>query len=213
MQSSSSKTLVSHLLRIQAIKLNAKSPFTWASGIRSPIYCDNRISLSYPEVRDYIKDGFVEKMKDFGEIDAIVGVATAGIPHGMLLAQALNKPFAYVRSKSKAHGRQNQIEGHLEGGQKVVMIEDLFSTGGSAIKAADALKDINVEIKGILAIFTYGFEIAKQNFQSANLHFDTLADYEDMIAAAIETNYIDQDQMELLREWRKDPSVWYDNNF
>jgi len=163
------------LLQIKAIKLSPQSPFTWASGILSPIYCDNRIVLSHPEARNFVKNAFAESSKKFPKFDKIAGVATAGIPHGALLADALNMPFIYVRDKAKAHGRQNQIEGELHKGEKVLVIEDLISTGGSSLRAIDALVHAGAEVVGIAAIFTYGFDKAKNAFEKAGYQVEKLS--------------------------------------
>ena len=190
------------LLQIKAIKLNPQNPFTWASGIQSPIYCDNRIVLSYPEVRDFVKKGLVEKAGEFGEFDVVAGVATAGIAHGMLLADAINKPFIYVRSAAKGHGRQNLIEGELQKGQRVLVVEDLISTGGSSIKAIEALREEVANVVGCLAIFTYGFHKANKAFEAALCPFDTLSNYDALIAEAIESQYITQADLDYLINWR-----------
>lgn len=196
------------LLQIKAIKLSPQSPFTWASGIKSPIYCDNRISLSHPSVRKIVKQGFVEKSNEFGPFDVVAGVATAGIPHGALLADALDKPFVYVRSKAKSHGRQNLIEGELQPGSKVLVIEDLISTGGSSITAVDAIREAGGEVVGVLAIFTYGLTKANETFSKANCKFATLSNYDTLLEKAIETGYLNQDDFEQLKNWRKDPEHW-----
>lgn len=190
------------LLQIKAIKLSPQNPFTWASGIQSPIYCDNRIVLSYPEVRDYVKAGLVEKSKEFGEFEVVAGVATAGIAHGMLLADALNKPFIYVRSSAKGHGRQNLIEGELKKGQSVLVVEDLISTGGSSIKAIEALRENVANVVGCLAIFTYGFHKATAAFDAALTKYDTLSNYDALIEEAIKSDYINQEDMHYLVNWR-----------
>ena len=199
------------LLQINAVKLSPQNPFTWASGIKSPIYCDNRITLYYPSVRDKIIDAFVAKSTQFGEFDMIAGVATAGIPHGALIADRLKKPFIYVREKAKSHGRQNQIEGmphdHTEG-LKVLVIEDLISTGGSSLKAVEAVRDAGMEVVGVLAIFTYGFDKAVRMFREANCPFDTLSNYDILIAQAIENQYIKPEEMETLKAWRLSPETW-----
>jgi len=203
--------LATKLLQINAIKLNPQNPFTWASGLRSPIYCDNRLSLSYPEVRSEICAGLVELSKEYPDVDVIAGVATAGIPHGMLLAHALNKPFAYVRSKAKAHGRQNQIEGLLESGQKVLLVEDLISTGGSALKAVEAVRDVGCEVLGVLAIFTYGFPKAVTAFEENNCSFSTITNYPELLNCAVEKNYISAAEHAILSEWSRDPEHWFSN--
>lgn len=196
------------LLQIKAIKLSPQNPFTWASGIKSPIYCDNRKVLSYPATRNIIKQSLVEQSEQFGAFDVIAGVATAGIPHGALLADALGLPFVYVRSKAKGHGMKNLIEGELKEGASVLVVEDLISTGGSCLKAVDALKAVNATISGVLAIFTYGFDAAIQNFKAADVPFATLSDYDTLVQFALETNYIESDMLKTLQEWRKSPQTW-----
>lgn len=199
------------LLQINAVKLSPQNPFTWASGIKSPIYCDNRITLYYPSVRDRIIDAFVEKSNHFGAFDMVAGVATAGIPHGALIADRLKKPFIYIREKAKSHGRQNQIEGMPHGdteGLKVLVIEDLISTGGSSLKAVEAVREAGMEVVGVLAIFTYGFEKAVSMFKEANCPFDTLSNYDILIAQAIENQYIKSEEMETLKAWRLSPETW-----
>jgi orotate phosphoribosyltransferase len=196
------------LLAIKAVKLSPNAPFTWASGILSPIYCDNRIVLSYPEARQIVKQGFVEKSTVFGDFDVVAGVATAGIPHGALLADAINKPFIYVRDKAKGHGRQNQIEGEVKAGQKVLVIEDLISTGGSSIKAIHALKEAGCEVVGILAIFTYGFDEAVATFAAENIPMDTLSNYSVLITEALNMNYIAEADAAALNAWRENPKEW-----
>lgn len=199
------------LLQINAVKLSPQNPFTWASGIKSPIYCDNRITLYYPSVRDRIIDAFVEKSTQFGAFDMVAGVATAGIPHGALIADRLKKPFIYIREKAKSHGRQNQIEGMPHGdteGLKVLIIEDLISTGGSSLKAVEAVREAGMEVVGVLAIFTYGFEKAVSMFREANCRFDTLSNYDILIAQAIENEYIKPEEMETLKAWRLSPETW-----
>ena len=200
-----------NLLQINAVKLSPQNPFTWASGIKSPIYCDNRITLYYPSVRDRIIDAFVEKSTQFGAFDMVAGVATAGIPHGALIADRLKKPFIYIREKAKSHGRQNQIEGMPHGdteGLKVLIIEDLISTGGSSLKAVEAVREAGMEVVGVLAIFTYGFEKAVSMFREANCRFDTLSNYDILIAQAIENEYIKPEEMETLKDWRLSPETW-----
>jgi orotate phosphoribosyltransferase len=191
-----------HLLQIKAIRLSPQNPFTWASGIKSPIYCDNRMILSYPSTRNFIKEKLAEKSKSFADFDIIAGVATAGIAHGMLLADALNMPFIYVRDKAKGHGRQNQIEGHLPPNSKVLVVEDLISTGGSSIKAVDALKEAGADVIGVLAIFTYGFEKADNAFRNANCPYLTLSNYDALIPEAIDQNYINSEDLDFLKNWR-----------
>lgn len=196
------------LLQIKAIKLSPQNPFTWASGIKSPIYCDNRTTLSYPEVRKLIIQGFVEQAKAFEPYDKIVGVATAGIPHGALLAHVLDKPFAYVRSKAKGHGRKNLIEGELKAGEKTLVIEDLISTGGSSLKAVEAVQEVGCEVVGVMAIFTYGFEKAQTAFDAASIPLVTLSNYSALLELALQENYISDEDLATLKTWRENPSEW-----
>ena len=196
--------IAQQLLQIKAIKLSPQNPFTWASGILSPIYCDNRMVLSFPDTRAIVKKGLAQKSAEFGDFDVIAGVATAGIAHGMMLADELNKPFIYVRSKPKGHGRQNQIEGQIPDGKKVLVVEDLISTGGSSLKAVDALKAVNAEVVGCLAIFTYGFQKAIDAFNRAACPFATLSDYDTLIEEACASNYIGNEDLEYLKNWRAD---------
>lgn len=199
------------LLQINAIKLSPQKPFTWASGLRSPIYCDNRTILSYPEIRTFIIAAFRERSTDFGTFDQVAGVATAGIAHGALLADRLGLPFVYVRSKPKAHGRQNLIEGELRGG-KALVIEDLISTGGSSVAAVEALRDGGCEVAGVLAIFSYGFEKATEAFAAANCPFQTLCNYDALLREAVATGYISPTDQETLQEWRRNPQAWSESN-
>ena len=197
------------LLQVKAIKLQPNDPFTWASGIKSPIYCDNRVTLSYPAVRTFIRQSYSEAIIDtFGKPDVIAGVATGGIAQGALIAQELGLPFIYVRSKAKAHGMGNQIEGHYEAGQHVVVIEDLISTGGSSLKAIDAMRDAGLDVKGLIAIFTYGFEIAVQRFEEAHCPLITLTNYDLLLQKALESNLINEQDLTSLQEWRANPSEW-----
>lgn len=206
---STATAVADHLLRIKAIKLNNSNPFTWASGMRSPIYCDNRVTLSYADVRTDIRDAFVKAIKEeIGEVDAVVGVATGGIAQGALIAHELGLPFAYVRSGSKGHGLENQIEGVVEAGQKVVVIEDLVSTGGSSLRAVIALRAAGCEVKGMVAIFTYQLPVATENFEKENCKLVTLSNYDTMIHRAAENNYIQDSDQASLAEWRKDPKKW-----
>ncbi len=197
------------LLQIKAIKLNNAAPFTWASGWKSPIYCDNRKTLSYPPIRTYIRQQYVDKIREaFGSPDVIAGVATGGIAQAALIAQEMDLPMIYVRSSSKGHGLQNQIEGAIEKGQKVVVIEDLISSGMSSLKAVEALKEFGAEVLGMVAIFTYGFEVAKKNFEDYNCTLETLTDYEHLLEIALSTSYIKKDDIASLKEWRANPSTW-----
>ena len=203
------KAFAAKLLRIKAIKLQPNNPFTWASGWKSPFYCDNRKTLSYPELRNYVKLEIVHAvLEKFPEVEAIAGVATGAIPQGALVADALNLPFVYVRSKPKDHGLENLIEGELKPGMKVVVIEDLISTGGSSLKAVEAIRNNACEVIGMVASYTYGFPVAKKAFKEANVDLVTLTDYEHVVAEALETGYIADSDVELLNEWRKDPAHW-----
>jgi orotate phosphoribosyltransferase len=197
------------LLEIKAIKLQPNEPFTWASGWKSPIYCDNRLALSYPKVRSMIKGKLVEVARNkFEGIEAIAGVATAGIPQGALLADALDLPFLYVRSKAKGHGMENMIEGKVTEGQKVLVVEDLVSTGGSSLKAVQDLRNAGFNVVGMVAIFTYGFEVAKENFKQAKVKLVCLSDYGALLQQATEENHVSDDDLESLHTWRKDPGSW-----
>ena len=196
------------LLEIKAIKLSPSSPFTWASGLQSPIYCDNRVTLSYPAVRSFLKRCLAEKSKDFGNFDVVAGVVTAGIPHGALLADVLEKPFIYVRSSAKEHGRRNLIEGELSAGQRVLVIEDLISTGGSCIMAAEALREAGAVVVGVLAIFQYGFAKASNAFSEKNIAFQTLTNYDVLIQEAIKMGYVTESDLKTLKEWRENPDGW-----
>ncbi|TVZ51914.1 orotate phosphoribosyltransferase [Dokdonia sp. Hel_I_53] len=197
------------LLQINAIKLQPQEPFTWASGWKSPIYCDNRIVLSYPPIRNYLHQEMAKQVEQlYGKPDAIVGVATGAIGIGMLVADYLNVPFAYVRPEPKKHGRQNQIEGHLDPKSNVVVIEDLISTGKSSLMAVEALKKSHMNVKGMLAIFTYGFETAIENFKNVNIQLHTLSDYSNLLLQARDTNFITEAQHDTLENWRKSPSTW-----
>lgn len=197
------------LLQINAIKLNPKNPFTWASGWKSPIYCDNRITLSFPPIRNYIREEFAKNIeKEFGKPDVIAGVATGAIGIGILVAEYLGLPFVYVRPEPKKHGRQNQVEGFLQKGQNVVVVEDLISTGKSSLMAVEALKEAGANVKGMVAIFTYGFEIATENFKDANVNLYTLGNYDTLLEEAVAKKYITEEEHETLKEWRKSPSTW-----
>lgn len=194
------------LLQIKAIKLNPSIPFLWASGWKSPIYCDNRIILSFPAIRNFIKEEFSKQIESiYGKPDVIAGVATGAIGIGMLVADELGLPFVYVRPEPKKHGRQNQVEGFLQKGQNVVVVEDLISTGNSSLQAVEALKEAGVSVKGMLAIFTYGFEVARKNFESAGVQLHTLSDYNNLLKLAVEKSYITEDELLALQEWRLNP--------
>ena len=197
------------LLQINAIKLNPKNPFTWASGWQSPIYCDNRLILSFPAIRNFVREEFSKHIeKEFGKPDVIAGVATGAIGIGVLVAEYMGLPFVYVRPEPKKHGRQNQVEGFLQKGQNVVVVEDLISTGNSSLLAVEALKEAGANIKGMVAIFTYGFDIAKENFKNANIELNTLADYNNLLELAVAKNYISEIELKTLQEWRVSPSTW-----
>lgn len=203
------RDFASKLLRIKAIKLQPNEPFTWASGWKSPFYCDNRKTLSYPDIRTFVKVGMVQAiLKHFPEADVIAGVATAGIPQAALIADVLNMPLIYVRSKPKDHGLENLIEGEMKEGAKVVVIEDLISTGGSSLKAVEAIRKAGGDVVGMVASYTYGFPIAAQAFKDANVELVTLTDYDHVVAEALATGYIQESDIELLNEWRKNPSGW-----
>ena len=205
----SAKKTAELLLQINAIKLSPESPFTWASGWKSPIYCDNRILLSYPSVRNFVRDQMAKQVIErYGKPDGIAGVATGAIGIGVLVAEALGLPFVYVRPEPKSHGRQNQIEGYLKPGDSVVVIEDLISTGNSSLNAVKALQHADAIVKGMLAVFTYGFQTATENFESANLALHTLSDYHHLIEQAVSTNYIKESQLKTLMEWREAPDQW-----
>ena len=197
------------LLQVKAVKLQPNQPFTWASGWNSPIYCDNRVTLSYPNIRTFIRQSYSEAiLQGFGKPDLIAGVATGGIPQGALVAQELGLPFIYVRSSAKEHGMGNQIEGHFEKGQKVVLIEDLISTGGSSIKAIDALKSAGLDVKGLIATFTYGFKVADDNFKKVNCPYITLTSYDFLVEEALKKSYITENDLKSLREWKDQPENW-----
>ena len=197
------------LLQVKAIKLNTKEPFTWASGWKSPIYCDNRVTLSYPSVRNFLKEKLAKLVEEkHGKPDAIAGVATGAIAIGVLVAQELGVPFVYIRPEPKKHGRKNQIEGHLENGKNVVVIEDLISTGKSSLEAVKVLKEADATVKGMIAIFSYGFDIAKTNFIEHNVELTTLSNYNFLLEQALDSQYISQDEFRALESWRFSPSEW-----
>lgn len=197
------------LLQVNAIKLSPKEPFTWASGWKSPIYCDNRIILSFPPIRNYIRETMGKEIeKLYGKPDVIAGVATGAIGIGMLVAEYLGLPFIYVRPEAKGHGRKNQIEGFAEAGQNVVVVEDLISTGKSSLNAVKALKEAHLHVKGMVAIFTYGFDVAFENFKKENITLHTLSNYDSLLEQALETNYISQKDLATLSVWNSNPSEW-----
>jgi orotate phosphoribosyltransferase len=201
--------IASYLLETEAVKLRPEAPFTWSSGWLSPIYCDNRITLSFPAIRSFIKTALAEEIRaHFPQAEAIGGVATAGIAQGALVADVLDLPYLYVRPEPKSHGMGNQIEGRLQEGQKIVMIEDLISTGGSSLKAAQAVIAAGGEVIGMAAIFTYGFEKASQNFKAANIPLVCLSTYQNLLGIALELGYIKPDMLEALSDWRKSPETW-----
>lgn len=203
------KAFANKLLEVKAIKLQPNNPFTWASGWKSPFYCDNRKTLSFPTLRNYVKQELVHNiLEHFPEAEAVAGVATGAIAQGALVADALHLPFIYVRSKPKDHGMENLIEGELQPGTKVVVVEDLISTGGSSLKAVEAIRKYGCEVVGMVASYTYGFQTAKDAFEQANVQLVTLTDYEHVVAQALETGYITEADVTLLHEWRKDPANW-----
>lgn len=198
-----------YLLQSKAIKLEPASPFIWASGWKSPIYCDNRVTLSFPEIRAFITESFVSAIReDFPGGEIIAGVATGGIPQGALVAAVLGLPFIYVRSSPKSHGMENLIEGLIQPGKKLVVIEDLISTGGSSLKAVDALREAGFIVEGMCAIFTYGFRLATESFAAKKCSLRTLSDYETLLSEAISTGYVQAAELEQLRKWRLDPAAW-----
>lgn len=199
------------LLQIKAIKLNNKEPFTWASGLKSPIYCDNRKALSFPQIRTYIRQELVKAIQEtYGDFDVVAGVATAGIPQGILVAQELGLPFVYVRSAKKEHGMTNMIEGVLNKGESVVVVEDLISTGKSSLNAVAALREAGAKVKGMAAIFTYDLDVAEKNFKEAECNLIALSDYNLMIKEAVEKDYISESDKESLLKWRMNPEAWSD---
>ncbi len=203
------KIFAAKLLKVKAIKLQPTNPFTWASGWKSPFYCDNRKTLSYPGLRSFVKIEIGRLILErFPEVDAIAGVATGAIPQGAMVADLLNLPFVYVRSKPKDHGLENLIEGELKPNMKVVVVEDLISTGGSSLKAVEAIRNNGCEVIGMVASYTYGFDVAKEAFKTAKVELVTLTNYEAVVEEAVRTGYISAEDVELLNEWRKDPAHW-----
>ena len=197
------------LLEAKAIKLNPEKPFQWSSGWQSPIYCDNRVALSYPDTRTYIKKILAELIRtEYPNVDVVVGVATGGIAQGALVADVLELPFAYVRPEPKKHGMGNQIEGRIEPGQSVIIVEDLISTGGSSLKVVDVLRSAGIEVAGMVAIFTYGFELASSNFAEKDVKLNVLSNYNALIETALEHDYISSEQVESLSAWRQAPDKW-----
>jgi orotate phosphoribosyltransferase len=202
-------TVADFLLQIKAVKLNSSSPFKWASGLKSPIYCDNRITLSFPKVRTYMRQEFVKAIvQEFGDVDLIAGVATGGIPQGALIAQELGLPFVYVRAQSKAHGLENKIEGITKSGQSVVVVEDLVSTGKSSLSAVTALRQAGCIVKGMVAIFTYNLAAAAENFEKESCRLITLTDYDVLINRAVENRYVRDAELQSLIQWRENPKRW-----
>jgi orotate phosphoribosyltransferase len=205
----SAKKIAEYLLQIKAIKLQPSNPFTWASGWKSPIYCDNRKTLSFPEVRSYIRDSFTQLIRElYPDTELIAGVATGAISHGALVADKMELPFIYVRSEAKEHGLGNQIEGFYQNGQKVVVVEDLISTGGSSLNAVKALREAGCEVLGMIGIFTYDFKKAVDGFKSTGCRLDTLCNYSVLIETAVKSGYVTEADLDTLRKWRQDPSVW-----
>ncbi|MBC1429590.1 orotate phosphoribosyltransferase [Listeria seeligeri] len=203
------KQVAEQLLEIKAVFLKPNDPFTWASGIKSPIYCDNRLTLGFPKVRQFIAAALAEKIKEnFGDVDVIAGTATAGIPHAAWVSDLLDLPMVYVRSKAKEHGKGNQIEGPISKGQKVVVIEDLISTGGSSLKAVEALEEAGAEVLGIAAIFTYGLNKGKKLLDEADTKLVTLTNYDELIEVALTKNYVSKEDMQTLKEWKQNPENW-----
>ncbi len=202
--------VATYLLNIEAVKINVTNPFHWASGWKSPIYCDNRLTLSYPHIRKFIKDSLAALISaQFKQAEGIAGVATAGIPQGTMVADKLNLPFIYVRSKAKEHGLENQIEGKVEKGMKTVVIEDLISTGGSSLRVVDTLRDSGINVSGMVSIFTYGFKEAHENFKLKKVKYYCLSDYDSLIKKALELGYITKDNLVMLKSWRTDPANWH----
>ncbi|MBX0356509.1 orotate phosphoribosyltransferase [Halobacillus sp. Nhm2S1] len=204
----SQSTLIRDLLHIGAVKIETDHYFTWTSGLKSPIYCDNRLTMSYPEVRKDIAEAFAKKIEALGPIDVIAGCATAGIPHAAWVADLLNLPMVYVRSSAKKHGKGNQIEGHIDRGQKAIVIEDLISTGKSSIEAAEALQDEGVEVVEVLSIFTYNLQAAQEAFRERSYSYQSLTSYEELLQQLLTENQIEKEQEQLLMKWRQDPYVF-----
>lgn len=203
--------LAARLLQIKAIQLNVQNPFTWSSGWKSPIYCDNRLTLSYPEVRNFIKSALYMRLQQLPKVDAVAGVATAGIPHAALLADAAHLPMLYVRDKAKKHGMKNRIEGRLPEGAEVLVVEDLISTGGSSLKAVEAIREAGGKVVGVLALFSYGFDKAEKAFKEANCQYHALCSYEQLLDKAKRAGYINQTEVESLSAWRHNPAEWGDH--
>ena len=203
------KQIAELLLQINAIILQPNNPFKWAAGWNSPIYCDNRKTLSHPQIRNYIRNKLAETIENhYKDIDVVAGVATAGIPHGVLVAERLGLPFIYVRAKAKEHGKQNQIEGSFKKGQSVILVEDLISSGKSSLEAMQTLNEAEMNVKGVVSIFTYGFDTASKNFQNKNSEYISLCDYDTLLIQAIDQKYINKEDISLLKQWRENPSEW-----
>lgn len=201
--------IADYLLNVEAVRLQPNNPFTWASGWKSPIYCDNRKTLSYPEVRNFVKRELSQIIRDnFDQVDVVAGVATGAIAQGALVADELNLPFIYVRSAPKGHGMENLIEGDLKPGMRVIVVEDLISTGGSSLKAVEALRSAGAEVVGMVAIFTYNFPVANEQFNNAGVKLITLGNYDAVIEHALSIGYVENNEVETLKEWRKDPANW-----
>jgi len=200
--------IAKELLKIEAVKLSPAHPFVWASGLRSPIYCDNRLTLSYPNTRNLIKKSLVQLSQSFDTFDSVSGVATAGIAHGALLADGLNKPFSYIRSSAKSHGRQNQIEGVVKPHEKILVVEDLISTGKSSLEAVECLRNAGALVVGVIAIFNYEFPSAIENFDQAQCEFRTLSNYSALLSVALETGYIKSENFDTLKIWKENPEAW-----
>jgi orotate phosphoribosyltransferase len=208
-EESTALAIADKLLQIGAIKLNHKNPFTWSSGWKSPVYCDNRLALSYPEIRTYVKESLAAVIrKDYPQVECIAGVATAGIPQGALVADLLQLPFVYVRPKPKEHGMGNLIEGKVDKGKKVVLVEDLISTGGSSLKAAQAMTEAGFNVIGMVAIFTYGFDVAEKSFAQASIPLTCLSDFNYLLTEAVNKKYLDEDQLNYVKGWKLDPGNW-----
>ena len=205
--------LAQNLMQINAIKISLQNPFKWASGIVSPIYCDNRLTLSYPAIRDQICRGLTQLTKAFPKVTMVTAVATAGIPHGVLVANALNLPFSYVRATAKSHGRQNIIEGDIKAGSKIVVIEDLISTGNSSLDVVQILRDAGHEVLTVVSIFDYGFSIARENFKKYDCTYQSLLTYKSLLKHAVSSQYISQEEEQILSKWSSDPENWYQNHF
>ncbi len=208
-EKSVARQIAEYLLEIEAVQINPENPFTWASGWKSPVYCDNRLSLSYPHIRSYIKKALINLIKNrFSGVEAVAGVATAGIPQGALVANDLDLPFLYVRPKPKSHGTTNQIEGKVREGQKIVVVEDLVSTGGSSVQAIHVLREANADVSGLVSIFTYGFLQSYETFKKAKVEFYALTDFDTLLEVALALSYIRSEQLDHLKKWSVDPGNW-----